>query len=285
MINNEKIEELISAYAMGTLDGDELRDVEEYIQKNPEEAEKLLRESEIVFSNIPYIMKGASPRVDLIDKLIEEIREEKKNVEIPNKIPFWNSIQPRWVGIGGILAVALVIFLLSTTLTLMNSVNNKKIEITQSNKQITDQNSLIDNLEGKLASLENEIVSLNVKYASQKEITEFLNNPDVVIINLVNLQPHLKSVGRVLWNSEENDAIFYALNLPNVPTGKIYQLWVIADGQPKSAGVFNVDSRGNNHFKIKSLSNFGDISKFAVTLEPADGVPLPTGAMYLAGDA
>jgi len=30
MINNEKIEELISAYAMGTLDGDELRDVEEY---------------------------------------------------------------------------------------------------------------------------------------------------------------------------------------------------------------------------------------------------------------
>jgi anti-sigma-K factor RskA len=37
--------------------------------------------------------------------------------------------------------------------------------------------------------------------------------------------------------------------------------------------------------KLGILPEAGQIKKFAVTLEPSGGVPLPTGEMYLIGDS
>jgi anti-sigma-K factor RskA len=50
-------------------------------------------------------------------------------------------------------------------------------------------------------------------------------------------------------------------------------------------GVLNVDDKGNNIMELGTLPETGRIKKFAVTLEPAGGVPQPTGEMYLIGDS
>jgi anti-sigma-K factor RskA len=78
--------------------------------------------------------------------------------------------------------------------------------------------------------------------------------------------------------------MFYALELPEAPQGKTYQLWAIADGEPKSAGVFSVDEKGNYVHVIKSLKDIGNVSAFAVSVEPAGGVTLPTGKIVLMGE-
>jgi anti-sigma-K factor RskA len=77
----------------------------------------------------------------------------------------------------------------------------------------------------------------------------------------------------------------HGLKLPQTPVGKTYQLWAIAHDKPVSIGVFNVDDRGNKIMKLGTLPEGVQVQKFAVTLEPAGGVPLPTGDMYLAGDS
>ncbi|MGH7890079.1 MAG: anti-sigma factor, partial [Thermodesulfobacteriota bacterium] len=82
-----------------------------------------------------------------------------------------------------------------------------------------------------------------------------------------------------------NKAFFYSLNLPAIPAGKTYQLWVIADSAPISAGIFNVDNKGDNFMKLEALPSPSTIQKFAVTLEPDGGVPQPTGKMYLIGES
>ena len=56
-----------------------------------------------------------------------------------------------------------------------------------------------------------------------------------------------------------------------------------SDGKPFDAGTFSVDASGNGFLEIDSLSEADKAQKFAVTLEPAGGVPQPTGEMQLLG--
>lgn len=102
-------------------------------------------------------------------------------------------------------------------------------------------------------------------------------------MDLSNLKSSLNSAGRVLWNRQQDSAIFYGINLPEIPEDKIYQLWAIIDSKPVSCGIFGVDQSGEGKLEITNLKDSRNIQKFAVTLEPAGGVPAPTGDMYLAG--
>ena len=72
--------------------------------------------------------------------------------------------------------------------------------------------------------------------------------------------------------------------LPALSENQIYQLWAIAEGQaPVPAGLLTVNTTGSGSLNFKDLPENLSIAQFAVTLEPAGGVPAPTGAMHLAG--
>ncbi|GJM15775.1 MAG: hypothetical protein DHS20C13_11020 [Thermodesulfobacteriota bacterium] len=267
---DDRIEELISAYTLGVLDGNELKELEDYIRKNPGVYQELINENEAVFSQLAYVLKVSSPRPGLRNELLSDIQKEKKVYEIETKPPFWQRLQPLWLGLGSAVAAILIISLFTYSSSLNNTVK--------------EQQAKISNLEALISEKDSELALLQEEFGSQSEMLAFLDNPEVVIINLVKTEPNLKAVARVLWNPGDDEALFYGINLPEVPEGKTYQLWAIAGEKPESLGVFNVDNHGNNVHLIKSLSNFGDIGTFAVSLEPAGGVPLPTGKVYLAGE-
>ena len=270
MPTNERIQELISAFSLGVLDGEDLKELEDYIENNPDEYKELLKENEEVFSQLSYALKGASPRASARAKLLEGIRADGETSPEKSPVPFWQRLEPLWVGFGSVAAVIIIAVLIGYNVSLNNKLN--------------EQNTENLNLQAKLSDKEAELSFLKEEFSAQSETVAFLENPNVVIINLVKTEPGLKAVGRVLWNTDDDQALFYGINLPQVPEGKTYQLWAIAGDVPKSAGVFQVDHNGNNIHIIKSLSDFGDISTFAVSLEPAGGVPLPTGEIYLAGE-
>ncbi len=267
---DDRIEELISAYTLGVLDGNELKELEDYLRNNPGVYQKLINENEAAFSQLAYVLKGSSPRPGLRNELLADIKKEKEDHEIETKIPFWQRLQPMWLGLGSAVAAIIIISLITYSSSLNNS--------------LKEQQAKISNLEELISEQDSELAMLKEEFGSQSEMVSFLQNPDVVIINLVKTEPDLKAVARVLWNPGDDEALFYGINLPEIPDGKTYQLWAIAGDKPESLGVFNVDERGNNLHLIKSLSNFGDIGTFAVSLEPAGGVPLPTGKVYLAGE-
>src|SRR5438093_525097 len=77
-----------------------------------------------------------------------------------------------------------------------------------------------------------------------------------------------------------------AAGLPPAPEGKTYQLWaIVGKSPPVSAGVFTVDAGGTGSLRVPPLTGVGKVDIFAVTLEPAGGLPAPSGKMYLAGKA
>ena len=89
----------------------------------------------------------------------------------------------------------------------------------------------------------------------------------------------------VFMEPDTRRGFFYANNLPALPAGKTYQLWIITDTpKPVSAGVFSLDRGRKGRGMLQNMPEAAKIKQFAVSLEPDGGKPQPTGAVYLAGD-
>jgi anti-sigma-K factor RskA len=75
--------------------------------------------------------------------------------------------------------------------------------------------------------------------------------------------------------------LLFASDLAPAPPGRSYQLWVISGGVPASAGVFDAGADRRARHDVTTDAPLGEGSALAVTLEPAGGVPQPTGPMVL----
>ena len=281
MTNHERYDELISIYSLGALDGNELREIEEHLKGGCGVCEEMLKENEKVLSLIPYSIPSATPFPRVKEKLFKKIRATKQIEEKTFAPTFRERLQPLWLRLGGAVALVLLIILFISNLSLRNRLTQQQLEISSLKEQVTNQYEIMNSLRIQLATKEANLNNLKEQIARQSTMMEFLQNPNVVTINLSGLKPDSRASGRVLWDRKNNNALFYGLNLPPIPSGKIYQLWVIADNTPISMGIFNVDERGNNIIQVANIPDPSKVQKFAVTLEPAGGVSQPTGEMYL----
>jgi len=83
--------------------------------------------------------------------------------------------------------------------------------------------------------------------------------------------------------SRSRGLVFTASDLPPAPPGKTYQLWVVTAQAPVSAGLLDLDQSGRVAQQFPTPPDLGAPVAVAVTLEPAGGVPAPTGDKYLVG--
>ena len=132
----------------------------------------------------------------------------------------------------------------------------------------------------ELARIDRETQALRTDLAAEREVRALLEDPATRFVRLAGLPPSPKAEGRVAWHPRRG-GVFLATELPPAPAGKAYELWAIAGGKPRPAGVFKVDASGVGRVKVPPLED-APVDVFAVTLEPEAGVPAPTGAMYLA---
>jgi hypothetical protein len=125
--------------------------------------------------------------------------------------------------------------------------------------------------------------AFQVQLAQREEALQLLSDPEVRLVRLAGLPPSPGATGRLLWNPVTRAGVFLTTGLPQSPPGKAYELWAIAGAEPIPAGVFRVDDRGRAIFWLPPLPKAKRFNKFAVTLEPAGGVPKPSGPMHLLG--
>lgn len=112
-----------------------------------------------------------------------------------------------------------------------------------------------------------------------------LRNPGTQEIPLSGLPPSPRASGRVAWHPGRGGGAIVS-GLPTPPPDKMYQLWALVGGNPPvSAGVLIVDSSGSGDLSVRPLPGVTRVDVFVVTLEPAGGLPSPSGGMYLMGKA
>lgn len=76
----------------------------------------------------------------------------------------------------------------------------------------------------------------------------------------------------VLWQQESGKVKINLASLPELPTDKQYQLWVLKDGVPSDMGVLPKDFQ--DVYLADSQTNDGDA--FAITIEPLGGLESPS---------
>lgn len=94
--------------------------------------------------------------------------------------------------------------------------------------------------------------------------------PGMELVMLKGVEKHPEAKAMVMWNRNTQEVFLDAINLPQVPSGKQYQLWAMIDGKPISAGMYN------NAAPLQPLSSMDTAQAFAITLEKEGGVASPT---------
>jgi anti-sigma-K factor RskA len=287
MTENSRLEELIPLYALGVLEGDELREAERLIGEGSPRAKELLREYENVAAHLSYSAVPATPDPRVRREILEyagksPLRRKPSGEVREGGLTGW--LRPFYVGLGGALAAGVIVFLLVNNLSLRGDLSEEKTVVGELHAQVAKKDEEIKSLKNLLARREGMVGGLEAKLASLEEITEFMEDPEIVLIRMERSKPDVSADGRVLWDKNENDALLYCLNLPEAPPGKTYQWWVVIGGKPRSIGIFEVDKDGNSVVKIDSLKKYGKvekIEKFIVTVEPDGGAVKPTGRELL----
>lgn len=111
--------------------------------------------------------------------------------------------------------------------------------------------------------------------------TEILAASDLAPIRLSGVGNAAEAGGHVFW-SDSLGWVFVATDLPPLPPGLVYQLWIITAERPISAGLLSPDPQGRAEI-VHRVDNALRPRAVAVTAEPAGGVPAPTGPKCLVG--
>ena len=139
--------------------------------------------------------------------------------------------------------------------------------------------------EKRIDRLVAETRSLRAESEGLKRILALVRDPRAQVVALAGLAPAPSARARMIWSPLQGGLLVTA-GLPAAPSGKAYQLWAIqGTNAPVSAGVFEVGADGAATVRVPPLPGVDRVDVFAVTLEPAGGVPAPTGQMYLASKA
>lgn len=132
------------------------------------------------------------------------------------------------------------------------------------------------------ARLQRQLGELQARFDQEQAMTAVLAAPDLARIDLEGQSPAPDARARALW-SRSRGLVFTAANLPPAPAGKAYQVWVVTAQAPISAGLLTPDSSGIGTRYYMTPADIAPPVAVAVTLEPAGGVPAPTGERYLVG--
>ncbi len=110
--------------------------------------------------------------------------------------------------------------------------------------------------------------------------------PDLARVDLAGQTIAPRAAARAFW-SRSRGLIFTASNIPTLPTGRTYQLWVLSKQAPPYGAdlLLKPDADGRVTVVFSTPTDLPTPIGMAVTIEPEGGVPAPTGDMYLVGKA
>jgi anti-sigma-K factor RskA len=254
-------EEDFDLFALGALEGDEKQAIESHVAACAECTRKLAEARGRV-----AMVSMAAPRLEpsphVKEQLMARVRgqqsapPERKRSEsegVPGFFGRW------WAGVLAPVGVALAL----ATIFLWNQKARLDLEL--------------DNQRREVAALRKELVE-------SQHAADLLAARDTIVVPLAQMPGMPKGTGRVTYN-QHSGMLMYDGNLGPAPADKSYQLWLVPmQGDPINAGVFNPKERQTDHWMMQLPP--GTVPKaFAVTLEPAGGMPRPTGPKVLVGGA
>ncbi|HZI63820.1 MAG TPA: anti-sigma factor [Thermoanaerobaculia bacterium] len=267
--HDRRFEELLPAHVLGALDEDERRELEAHLEGCPVCRDLLLswqRELEELALAAPPVSPSEASRARLLARTERPERAGRDDAETAAA-----AVGPRrdlgWLAAAAALLLAVWAGWAQVGLR----------------RQVRELEAERERIETRLAAVTSELEAARGDVTRLSAATRVIASPAMRPIVLAGLDAGAGASAHTFVNPSERKAVFYAYNLQPPPAGKTYQLWFIADGKPVSAGTFDVDPQGHGALLVENVAPVEQIQAWAVTVEPAGGVPQPTGAMVLKG--
>jgi anti-sigma-K factor RskA len=258
---HEEYLELAALHALGALDGEERARFEIHLASGCETCRGAVRENEEILSDLALAAPLAKPPGAVRERLFDRVRQESKGKAAKSLggSPFW-------------MALAAAATLAAIGLGLYAKTLRERAE--------TERIALLERAETERVARE----GLERDLSSLSETLEAFTAPATRAVSLAGQGPGEGAAAKAFVDPENRRLFLYVYNLPPPPTGQTYQLWLIVGGSPPvSMGVFGVETDGSARLDTASVPAFSGEVTVAVTIEPAGGVPQPTGPMVLVG--
>jgi anti-sigma-K factor RskA len=251
-------EEDFDLYALGALDGDEKVAFETHLASCADCAQKL-GEAMGRMSMLAFTAPATLPSPGVKERLMRQVATSPRAGRSVERVAPEHSegIFARW---WGLLVPVASAFALATVLLWFHN----------------------DQLERRMAELRGTIEEQQNKLAQARDLAELMSARDTLVVSLAVQKNQPEGTARVIYNSRRG-MLVYNGHLAPTTSDKSYQLWLVPmTGAPISAGVFN-PTAGEMNSMVAKVPAGTAVKAFAVTLEPAGGMPAPTGPMILVG--
>ena len=279
-MTHEDYKEMLAAYALGALEAEGVRALEEHLRTCADCAAEVAEWSDAT-SALALSAQAVEPPAELRARILESIRSVPQNsvekIKDGGKIESDNAQQvvsnvvqmpkdarrrplvPVWFG--AIAASLAIIALAASLFVVWKRLNRLQYE-----------------MERERANAE----TLAKELSAEREMREMLTAPGVRMTELAGMGATPTASAKLAVDPQTGKAMLFAYNLPPAPAGRAYQLWYISDlKNPVPGAVFDTDARGRAVLRDQVPEAGRNASIFAVTLEPAGGVRAPTGDKYL----
>ena len=129
---------------------------------------------------------------------------------------------------------------------------------------------------------ETQMEAARAATAEREAVLALVTGSDVQQLDLEGQPLAPRASARVLWNNAA-EMVFIATGLPSLPAGDVYQLWFVLPDAPVGAALLEPDQNGDATVMLEVPDTVTLPPVMAMTVEPAGGVPAPTGDLYLLG--
>ena len=252
----EQLQEDYELYATGLLAGEAVRqEIDAHLARRCPHCTRGIREANDSFSLMALTAPQVQPPADLRERIRAAARNSAPVIPFAppaKKTPVWQNALP-WA---------------AAACLLLGLGYYQQAEQRRTEELVT--------VRVALQQMENARKLEQAELERLRPLADFLRQPDTKVVTFGESAKEPPR-GRVLV-SPSRGVVLMASNLPALPAGRIFQMWLIPKtkgGAPRPAGLFQATGGSAVHLQ-PGVVDAGDTAAVAVTIEPSEGSAAPT---------
>ncbi|MDJ0615716.1 MAG: anti-sigma factor [Calothrix sp. MO_192.B10] len=278
-------EALLAGYVLGDLIPEDVVRVKQYLELYPELADEV-NSLQATLALFPLSLPKSSPPEKLRSQILAAAQKElssevetdkqiqpepigKKMVRFPKRRQN-QGIKSTWLGLAGGVAAVFV-----ASLGLYNYKLQKRLAIAQADLSRYRQEVALSKLQTELTQAQNEL-------SRYQKAVALLKQPNNRLLSLKGTTSNIPASGSLVIAPNSQTAVLTLQNLPPIAEDKVYRLWAFVNGKKVKCAKFTPDSQGRVMQEIP-LNKWGSTTEVFVTIEPKEGLSLPTGETVMKG--